>query len=102
MNPYQDGWTVLTNSKDQRLKLWDIRMFTKESAARRFERDVVESAWDYRWEEIPERYDSKIVKSREDDTSVMTLAGHTVSQTLIRARFSPDYTQNRYDSYRMN
>lgn len=70
-------------------------MFTNETAARKFERDVVDSGWDYRWEQIPENYNSRRVSSREEDSSVMTLAGHTVSQTLIRARFSPDYTQNR-------
>ena len=31
-----------------------------------------------------------------DDSSVMTLAGHRVTTTLIRARFSPQYTGSRY------
>ena len=38
----------------------------------------------------------KIFKLFLDDSSVMTLAGHRVTTTLIRARFSPQYTGSRY------
>ena len=38
----------------------------------------------------------KIFKLSLDDSSVMTLAGHRVTTTLIRGRFSPQYTGSRY------
>lgn len=53
-----DGYTILTNCKDQTIKLWDIRMFTKEGAAKRFEREAVENGndWDYRYNFLPHKY----------------------------------------------
>ena len=41
-------------------------------------------------------FDLNINVTFSDDTSSMTLAGHEVSTTLMRARFSPDYTGNRF------
>lgn len=93
-----DGYTILTNCKDQTIKLWDIRKFTSEDSAKQFERDAVNNGndWDYRYNFLPSKYaDSKIVVQK-GDTSIMTFAGHSVLQTLVRAKFSPSYTRNRY------
>ncbi|XP_025072926.1 DDB1- and CUL4-associated factor 11, partial [Pogonomyrmex barbatus] len=78
----------ITNSKDQSIKLWDIRMSCSNSAQqniRRFSHD-----WDYRWQPVPQRL--WVPGMLEDDTSVMTYYGHSVRKTLIRCCFSPPNT----------
>jgi len=84
-----DGRHLITNSKDQSIKLWDIRKFSTGTAVKQGKKEVSRQRWDYRWESAP-----KSVRRRkvEGDTSVMTYTGHTVLQTLIRARFSPKFT----------
>ncbi|PRP80921.1 WD repeat domain 23 [Planoprotostelium fungivorum] len=59
-----DGRYFISNGKDHSLKLWDIRMGRPGIQAGR------------RADQVP-------------DTSLMTYTGHSVSQTLIRAYFSP-------------
>ena len=59
-----DGFTILTNSKDQTIKLWDIRMFSKEETAKRQEQKVVENGyqWDYRYNHMPEQYVNRHIR----------------------------------------
>lgn len=47
---------------------------------------------DYRWIGRPRRHRRRLVT----DTSIDTFSGHTVASTLIRARFSPMSTGQRY------
>jgi WD repeat-containing protein 23 len=50
--------------------------------------------WDYRWECSPP--DNLRASGVEGDCSILTLRGHSVLHTLVRARFSPDHTGKRY------
>lgn len=50
--------------------------------------------WDYRWQCSPQE-NLKMMRM-EGDCSVLTLRGHSVLHTLVRARFSPDHTGKRY------
>eukprot|EP00164_Ancoracysta_twista_P002717 GFYU01003617.1.p1 GENE.GFYU01003617.1~~GFYU01003617.1.p1 ORF type:complete len:491 (-),score=81.48 GFYU01003617.1:121-1593(-) len=80
-----DGKYVISNSKDQKIKLWDIRHMAPPNAARRVSRP----RWDYRWGLYP-RNPREV--THPDDCSVMTYVGHHVLQTLIRCYFSPRHT----------
>jgi len=81
-----DGRYVLSNSKDQTMKLWDIR---KMMSSDKFDkiRDNSYSApqFDYRFM----TYDSVPVIRHPNDCSVVTYRGHSVLKTLIRCHFSP-------------
>lgn len=93
LDPRGDGRYLLSNSKDQSIKLWDIRKFTPEGEVERFAKEVRRQHWDYRWECVPKQM--KYLKANEmsdGDTSVMTYRGHSVLQTLIRAHFSPAHS----------
>ncbi|XP_037950826.1 DDB1- and CUL4-associated factor 11 [Teleopsis dalmanni] len=81
-----DGRHVLSNSKDQSIKLWDLRKSTNKSKIKKnFHLPVF--CWDYRWDSVPrELYNCK---PREGDVSLMTYRGHRVTKTLLRAKFSP-------------
>ncbi|XP_019872146.1 DDB1- and CUL4-associated factor 11 [Aethina tumida] len=91
-----DGRHLISNSKDQSIKLWDIRRFSSESAASAALKVVQDQTWDYRWQEVPKKlfgYRNKL----DGDTSVMTYRGHVVIKTLVRCRFSPvETTGQRY------
>lgn len=91
-----DGRHLISNSKDQSIKLWDVRIFSAPSAAENTLRAVHDQTWDYRWQEVPRKlYSSK--NKLDGDTSVMTYKGHVVIKTLVRCRFSPaDTTGQRY------
>ena len=45
-----DGYTVLTNSKDQTIKIWDIRKFSDEQEAHRYQNQISDNRYDYRYE----------------------------------------------------
>ncbi|KAI4469449.1 ddb1- and cul4-associated factor 11 [Holotrichia oblita] len=94
IHPRGDSRYLISNSKDQSIKLWDVRVFSSQSAAQNTLRAVYEQTWDYRWQGVP----TKCVKDKLDgDTSIMTYRGHVVTRTLIRCRFSPvETTGQRY------
>ncbi|KAJ9112882.1 hypothetical protein QFC19_000437 [Naganishia cerealis] len=83
-----DGRYVISNGKDQALRLWDLRQM-------RSQRDIIhdESAsiryglrnWDYR----NDYYKKPRYEAHPKDCSVMTYRGHHVLKTLIRCHFSP-------------
>lgn len=50
-----DGRHLISNSKDQSIKLWDVRMFSSEKAARNTLKAVHEQTWDYRWQGVPKK-----------------------------------------------
>lgn len=96
-----DGRYLISNSKDQSIKLWDVRTFSKSGAEERHSRMKQATLrnfndWDYRWDEVPKDfYNTEFVL--EDDVSVMTYRGHVVNKSLIRAKFSPlESTGQRY------
>jgi WD40 repeat protein len=52
--PKGDGYHLISNSKDQTVKLWDVRKVLSPSAAIEQARQRPQIAhWDYRWEEYP-------------------------------------------------
>lgn len=110
-----DGRHLISNSKDQSIKLWDVRVFSSETAAEKSLKAVDDQNWDYRWQEVPQKRKTIEIKSRniseisidflvyaprtklEGDTSIMTYRGHVVIKTLVRCRFSPaETTGQRY------
>jgi len=91
-----DGRYLITNSKDQSIKLWDMRVFSSQEAIENTKRLVADQNWDYRWQRVPKKL-CVPRKPIDGDTSVMTYRGHSVLNTLIRSRFSPSYsTGQRY------
>jgi len=92
-----DGRYILSNGKDQSMKLWDLRMAM--STARYDEVDPTkvtrtrDSAFDYRWENFS---DYQFFK-HPNDNSLVTFRGHKIQRTLIRCHFSPPgSTDSRY------
>jgi DDB1- and CUL4-associated factor 11 len=88
-----DGRYVLSNGKDQTMKLWDLRkmLSTEQSAA--IPPDRYSTGFDYRYMKFSERD----YNPHPHDCSVVTYRGHSVLRTLIRCHFSPPgSTDNRY------
>ncbi|KAK6940886.1 WD40 repeat [Dillenia turbinata] len=75
-----DGRYLISNGKDQTIKLWDIRKI--HQGFRRYE-------WDYRWMDYPPQ--ARDLK-HPSDQSLATYKGHSVLRTLIRCYFSPAYS----------
>ncbi|KAH8290419.1 hypothetical protein KR054_002821 [Drosophila jambulina] len=92
-----DGYHVLSNSKDQSIKIWDMRKpgnLRNRSRARQQQLDL--TMWDYRWNRVPREFYNPH-KPLDGDTSIMTYRGHRVTKTLLRAKFSPlEQTGQRY------
>lgn len=92
-----DGRYILSNGKDQSMKLWDLRkMYT---SAQFSEMDPTQhtrlgTGFDYRWES----YDDTTWFPHPNDNSVVTFrGGHRILRTLIRCHFSPPgSTDSRY------
>lgn len=84
-----DGRYILSNGKDQSMKLWDLRMamstnrFETVDASRCTRQRHYE--YDYRWED----YDDYQWFPHPHDNSTVTFRGHKVQRTLIRCHFSP-------------
>lgn len=90
----QDTRYLISNSKDQSIKLWDMRVFSSnnsESAMHQRRRIRYQTRWDYRWDEVPKEFYADSVPL-PNDVSIMTYRGHRVCKTLIRAKFSPQET----------
>ncbi|PHH77125.1 hypothetical protein CDD82_3655 [Ophiocordyceps australis] len=90
-----DGRYILSNGKDQSMKLWDLRMakssaqFSQEAPGRRY----IGGNFDYR----RESYDEEWWEPHPQDNSVVTFRGHNIFRTLIRCHFSPRAsTDSRY------
>lgn len=89
IDPKGDGRHLITNSKDQTIKLWDMRAFSSQESAKAARTIVSSQNWDYRWQRIPKKLSNQ-QKKVAGDTSLMTYRGHSVLQTLIRCHFSPE------------
>ena len=50
-----DGRYLITNSKDQTIKLWDIRQFSQGDAISATLGEVQRQSWDYRWQDVPKK-----------------------------------------------
>ena len=92
-----DGRYILSNAKDQSMKLWDLRM---AMSAERFREvrptrvtDERDYEYDYRWQD----YEDYQWFRHPHDNSLVTFRGHKVQRTLIRCHFSPpNSTDSRY------
>lgn len=91
IDPRGDGRHLISNCKDQSIKLWDVRVFSGTDGQRNTRKAVSHQTWDYRWQAVPKKL-SNPKKNLEGDTSVMTYRGHSVLQTLVRCHFSPEFT----------
>uniref|UniRef100_A0A9J7YEB2 Ddb1 and cul4 associated factor 11 n=1 Tax=Cyprinus carpio carpio TaxID=630221 RepID=A0A9J7YEB2_CYPCA len=85
-----DARYLISNSKDQTIKLWDVRKFSPKEGLAASRLAVTQQNWDYRWQQVPQRALKRHKLS--GDTSVMTYRGHGVLHTLIRCRFSPEFS----------
>jgi len=81
-----DGRYVISNGKDQALRLWDLRKMRSETDYEAVRNKVYGlEDFDYRYED--ERWQPR--RAHPKDCSVMTYRGHSVMRTLIRCHFSP-------------
>ncbi|KAJ3033784.1 hypothetical protein HDV00_005824 [Rhizophlyctis rosea] len=86
-----DGRFALSNGKDQKMKLWDIRRML---SAHEYESDHTLAPsyrgthFDYRVDHYP-RNPRSIRTQHPRDVSVQTYIGHSVLRTLIRCHFAP-------------
>ncbi|EDQ90658.1 uncharacterized protein MONBRDRAFT_1381, partial [Monosiga brevicollis MX1] len=83
IDPKGDGRHFISQSKDCSIKLWDLRRVcsARHTAAPRV------ALSDYRW-----GISGRPQRQLRDDTSLMTYRDHVVARTLIRARFSPEFS----------
>ncbi|KAI4365671.1 hypothetical protein MLD38_021636 [Melastoma candidum] len=81
-----DGRYLISNGKDQAIKLWDIRTMSSNSNCGPVFKNY---EWDYRWMDYPPR--ARELKHPRDQ-SVATYKGHSVLRTLIRCYFSPAHS----------
>jgi DDB1- and CUL4-associated factor 11 len=89
-----DGRYVLSNSKDQTTKLWDLRKVLGPEELRNYDSSVaMSSGFSY----FGGRRGHHHLQSRDKDCSVVTFRGHRIEQTLVRCHFSPKgSTDGRY------
>jgi WD repeat-containing protein 23 len=88
-----DGRYVLSNSKDQTMKLWDLRKMMTSADIENIDPAEYTTGFDYRFEPYPDAYRT----NAKSDCSVVTFQGHRVLKTLIRCHFSPPgSTNSRY------
>ncbi|KAJ6486064.1 WD40-repeat-containing domain protein [Mycena vitilis] len=82
-----DGRYVISNGKDQKLRLWDLRKM-RSNQDLEADQDYYGTNFDYRYPSYPKpRY-----PAHPKDCSVMSYHGHSVLRTLIRCHFSPAET----------
>ena len=88
-----DGRYVLSNGKDQTMKLWDLRKMMSTEQSAKINPSDYSSAFDYRYMS----YSDIDYTPHEHDCSLVTYHGHSVLKTLIRCHFSPPgSTNSRY------
>ncbi|KAI0651973.1 WD40 repeat-like protein [Trametes meyenii] len=91
-----DGRYVISNGKDQILRLWDLRMMRSNSDFESVKEDNYGiPRFDYR----SEAYPRPMHKAHPLDCSVMKYTGHEVLRTLIRCHFSPAETTGQQYIY---
>lgn len=81
-----DGRYLISNGKDQAIKLWDIRKMSSNVTGNILPKSY---EWDYRWMEYPTHLRNR---RHPNDQSLTTYQGHSVLRTLIRCYFSPAYS----------
>nr|XP_056719265.1 DDB1- and CUL4-associated factor 11 [Euleptes europaea] len=92
-----DARYLISNSKDQTIKLWDMRKFSGREGLEASRHAVTQQNWDYRWQQVPKKAQRK--SKLPGDSSLMTYRGHGVLHTLIRCRFSPAHSTGQQYIY---
>lgn len=88
-----DGRYVLSNGKDQTMKLWDLRKMISNEKAATIDHNQYTTQFDYRFM----TYSEADYRPHPHDCSIVTYRGHSVLKTLIRCHFSPpSSTNSRY------
>ena len=88
-----DGRYVLSNGKDQTMKLWDLRRMMSTEQSAKINHSTYSSGFDYRYM----TYSDIDYNPHPYDCSLVTYRGHRVLKTLIRCHFSPPgSTNSRY------
>lgn len=88
-----DGRYVLSNGKDQTMKLWDLRKMMSTENASKHDPARYSTGFDYRFMAFSEND----YEPHPHDCSLVTFRGHRVLKTLIRCHFSPPgSTGSRY------
>ena len=88
-----DGRYVLSNGKDQMMKLWDLRKMMPTEKASKIDPGRYTTGFDYRFM----AYSETDYQPHPHDCSLVTFRGHRVLKTLIRCHFSPSgSTNSRY------
>ncbi|KAG5297935.1 WD domain-containing protein [Histoplasma ohiense] len=85
-----DGRYVLSNGKDQSMKLWDLRKMMTSAKLDTIDLSSYSTGFDYRYMSISDAD----YTPHPYDCSVVTFRGHRVLKTLIRCHFSPDISAN--------
>ncbi|KAF8313869.1 WD40 repeat-like protein [Clavulina sp. PMI_390] len=90
VSPRGDGRYVVSNGKDQTMRLWDLRKMHTNDAWEAMPRRAygLGGSWDYR----NGRYRRPRFDAHPKNCSIMAYRGHHVFKTLIRCHFSPDET----------
>lgn len=87
LNSKGDGLQLISNSKDQTLKMWDIRRMKNFEFYKQYRRTHrYQTGFDYRWQPYPF---TDYRRRLSEDCSLLTFRGHEVLQTLIRCYYSP-------------
>ena len=88
-----DGRYVLSNGKDQTMKLWDLRKMMSTEESSKINHGQYTRRFDYRFM----NYNDVDYRPHPHDCSLVTYVGHSVLKTLIRCHFSPpNSTNSRY------
>ena len=85
-----DGRYVLSNGKDQTMKLWDLRKMMTTAKFDTIDPGKYTKGFDYRFA----HYSEDDWEPHPYDCSVVTFRGHSVLKTLIRCHFSPPGSSN--------
>ncbi|QVM10571.1 hypothetical protein D8B26_005229 [Coccidioides posadasii str. Silveira] len=85
-----DGRYVLSNGKDQLMKLWDLRKMMTISKFDTIDPSRYSTGFDYRFM----NFTDEDYQPHPYDCSVVTFRGHSVLRTLIRCHFSPPQSTN--------
>ena len=90
----KDGRLVISNGKDNVIKIWDLRRMNSANEAVQVAREP--RPFDYRWDSYNGSADNAAA-GPEIDASVASLRGHRVHRTLVRCHLSPFHsTGQRY------
>ena len=92
-----DGRYILSNGKDQSMKLWDLRMAMSTADVERLGATMPTGRRPYNYDYRFTEYEDYMWRPHPHDNSLVTFRGHKVQRTLIRCHFSPPgSTNSRY------